>query len=99
MSRTYRKNLRVGICTGSNTEYYRERRRLQRRKLNQELHTLSSHYTVEAMEEDVVNNPKIPKVNEWLEPTDGRYLITRHNKDLHASYIKDVRYLMKTKTA
>ena len=37
MSKTYRKTLRFGICTGSNIEYYEARRRNHRRQLSDEL--------------------------------------------------------------
>ena len=40
MARTYRKVIKLGVCSGSNTEYYRYKRRETRRKNNQNLRNL-----------------------------------------------------------
>ncbi len=69
MSKTYRKNVRVGICTGSNTEFYRERRRKYRRMIRNEIRKLINSGT----EEDIENASfkKLLKHDSWEEPTDG----------------------------
>ena len=41
MSRTYRKYVKCGVCTGSNTEYYRDMNRKVRRKNNHSLRSLT----------------------------------------------------------
>ncbi len=69
MSKTYRKNVRVGICTGSNTEFYRERRRTHRRKVKNKLKKLQNSGTKEDMEN--VQLEKLIKRNSWEELTDG----------------------------
>jgi len=77
MSRTYRKNIRQNIATGSNHEYYKIRRRNARHSSNNILKNLIANYNVEEVS-DVILNPKMPKKDTWREPTDGYILV---NKD------------------
>lgn len=67
MSRSYRKKyLRLGNCWGSNTEYYRTKRRQFRRKAKQQLHIKL---------EDFVHPEKLKVFKDyWDEPTDGSWL-------------------------
>lgn len=66
MSRTFKKYIKTGICCGSNTEWYRDRRRAFRRKAKQNLHKDG---------EDFVNPEDTkPYVDHWGEPTDGFHL-------------------------
>lgn len=89
MSKTTRKNIRVGICTGRNTEYYRDRTRKMRRKYSSNLRHIIRQFAIDVAEE-LIMNPKFPRRNEWDEPTDGTRLITRRNANDEASYIKEI---------
>lgn len=71
MSRTYRNKIRQGICTGRNTEWYRDRTRWLRNKHSQELRT-ALQYTEP---DEVLCFTKIPKKDTWMEPTDGYRII------------------------
>lgn len=67
MSRTYRKIIRCGNCCGSNTNYYRTRRRIFRRKTKQQLRINL---------EDFVHPEKLKKFKDsWDEPTDGSWRV------------------------
>lgn len=78
MSRTYRKNISLGIAGGDNREWYKLRRRNFRRKFNNNLRYLLSNFSIKELS-DLVLNPKYPKRDTWTEPTDGRIL---YNKDI-----------------
>lgn len=67
MSKTYYKIIRCGNCLGSNTNYYRTKRRIFRRKAKQQLRINL---------EDFVHPEKLKKFKDsWDEPTDGSYLV------------------------
>lgn len=67
MSRTYHKVIRCGNCCGSNTQYYRNKRRVYRRKTKQQLHIKL---------EEFVHPEKLKQFkNYWDEPTDGSFLV------------------------
>lgn len=78
MSRTYRKNISIGIAGGDNREWYKLRRRNFRRKFNNNLRYLLSNFSIKELS-NLVLNPKYPKRDTWTEPTDGRIL---YNKDI-----------------
>ena len=109
MSRTYKKNVKVGIAGGKNTEFYRSRDRKIRRK-NREI----CRSIVDDEDRDLtVLNDKYIK-NTWEEPTDGSYLcneeiikknarenggiITKFQRKI-ARYIKSMRPWNRKKTA
>ena len=70
MSKSYGNYKTLGIATGSNTEYYRNRRKHQRRVNHNRLKTaMTNNYADEI--DDVFNPYIIPKENQWNEPTDG----------------------------
>lgn len=75
MSRTFRKYIRHGICTGSNTEWYRARRRWLRKRNRQELWNAIKHFDIEEAAERL-SFTWIPKRDGWCEPTDGVQLYT-----------------------
>lgn len=75
MSKTYNKNVRVGIAEGSNTEYYRSRNRQSRRKNKKHLKYISSQYTDDEIQENL-EFEKLPK-DHWEEPTDGTITYTK----------------------
>lgn len=89
MSRTTRKNIKIGICTGTNTEYYRDRTRKMRRKYAANLRNLISKFAIDVAEE-LIMNPKFPRRDDWDEPTDGTRLITRQNANFWSEYVKEV---------
>jgi len=78
MSRTYRKVVKCGVCTGSNTEYYRDMNRKCRRRNNHELRNLIANNDIEDVSDKVMNY--VPIHDSWDEPTDGTYLISKTNK-------------------
>lgn len=81
MSRTYRKYIRQGNCTGSNTEFYRDMNRKCRRKNNHELRNLIANNDVEIVNDLVMNHTPIH--DSWREPTDGTCLITKADKNFY----------------
>lgn len=75
MSRTRRKMIREGICKGSNTSFYRDRRHRQRRINNQRLKAAVNSSSLKDL--DDIEYLEIPKEDSWLEPTDGTHLIDK----------------------
>ena len=80
MSRTYRKAVKCGYCTGSNTEYYRDMNRKCRFKNRQSLRNMIANYDIEVVS-DIIPLGEVPIHNSWDEPTDGTFLVYRHDKD------------------
>ena len=71
MSRTYHKILRLNNCCGSNTEYYKYKRRQFRHKSKQDLNT---------QQDDFVNPEQLSHFKDsWLEPTDGSFLVDKND--------------------
>lgn len=72
MSKSYGKYKTMGIATGSNTEYYRDRRRRERNKNKQKIRNVIAQGDPEKVEEI---NPtyKEPRNTRWNEPTDGTW--------------------------
>ena len=79
MSRSYKKVVKQGVCQGSNTKYYKARRRWVRNKNRQILRNSLTNYTIDDVN-DLIVFIKLPKRNDWDEPTDGTYLITKADK-------------------
>lgn len=79
MSRTYRKFVKRGVCTGSNTEYYREMNRKCRNKNRHSLRNLMANYDTETVNDLVTNS--VPIHNSWDEPTDGTFLVNKNDKN------------------
>ena len=77
MGKTRRKMIREGICTGSNTSFYRDRRHRQRRITNQRLREAVNTNSIEDL--DDVEYLEIPKEDSWMEPTDGTVLVDNSN--------------------
>jgi len=84
MSRSYKKVVKQGICNGSNTKYYRARRKWIRNKNNQILRNFITNYTVDDVN-DLIVFVKLPKRNSWDEPTDGTYLIYKKDRDFYVN--------------
>lgn len=96
MSRTYRKVIRQGICTGSNTEYYRDMNRKCRTKNRQSLRNMIANYDIEVVS-DIIPLSEVPIHDSWNEPTDGTFLISKTAKrdysDIHHWNRKIGKYL------
>ena len=75
MSRSYRKP-KAFICSGSNTEYYRDRNRSTRAKNRHKLRKFMLNDPTEDEAIDFVPNKKNKAFDTWSEPTDGSYLAT-----------------------
>lgn len=72
MSRTYRKYVRLYICTGDNRDFYKRRRRKRRNKINQEDRNIKANFGAEAIDE-MWKGPCMPTEDQWIEPTDGHW--------------------------
>lgn len=84
MSRTYVKAVKCGICTGSNTEYYKARRRKVRNMNNHMLRNLIANHNIDEVN-DLIITISLPH-NSWDEPTDGTFLVTKKDRNF---YIND----------
>lgn len=90
MSRSYRKRyLRLNNCLGSNTWYYRKKRKQFRRKAKQQLHSKL---------EDFVHPEKLKVFKDtWREPTDGSWLADAKDIKNNFSNSKWIKLLYKLK--
>ena len=70
MSKSYGKYKSCGICTGSNTEWYRDRIRKIRNKNKHRIRTIIANNNIEEFD-DLYNPYSLPKKDMWREPTDG----------------------------
>jgi hypothetical protein len=80
MSKSYGDYKNCGIATGSNTEWYKVRRRNLRHKNNGIIREILATYLPEEFDE-IFTPIKIAKKDHWREPTDGtvRYDAKRIN--------------------
>lgn len=81
MARTYRKVVKCGICTGSNTEYYKARRRKARNMNNHMLRNLMANHSIDEVN-DLILTISLPH-DSWDEPTDGTFIVRRNDKNLY----------------
>ena len=81
MSRSYKKVIKCGTCTGSNTEFYRNRNRKARQMNRHNLRNLMANYDVEDAA-DLVMTIEFPH-DDWREPTDGTFLVTKKDKKFY----------------
>ena len=72
MSKSFGKHVTLGICYGSNTEYYRSRRKHQRHVNRQRMRNIIANNNIDEFDEKY-EPYNIPKKNHWDEPTDGTY--------------------------
>ena len=79
MAKTYKKFVKCGICKGSNTKYYRDMNRKCRTKNRQSLRNLLANYDIEVVS-DIIPYGEVPIHNDWDEPTDGTFLLSKKNK-------------------
>lgn len=80
MSKSYSKIKKFGICTGSNTEYYHEKRRTIRAKDKQLIRNTLAHHNVSEFDE-VYTPLNLPFKNDWDEPTDGTFVMDAKSID------------------
>lgn len=77
MSRSYRKVLRYGVCCGSNTSYYRKKRKKFRAKLK---HILTKSMKEECPDDMFVHPETVNQFKDtWAEPTDGYFIYTKED--------------------
>ena len=76
MSRSYKKQLRMNWCCGSNTEFYRELNRQRRRYSKEQLNKIRKMHIDDFS--DIYIDPKIPKKDTWREPTDGGFILDKN---------------------
>lgn len=81
MARTYRKYVKCGNCTGSNTEYYKARRRKVRNMNNHMLRNLMANHSIDEVN-DLIVTVTLPH-DSWDEPTDGTILISKKDKSFY----------------
>lgn len=67
MSKSYSKNIFLGMCYGSNTEYYRKRRQLRRHRNKQHLRNALQFKDID----ENLKECNMPTRDSWDEPTDG----------------------------
>ena len=80
MSRTYRKAVKCGYATGSNTEYYRCMNRKCRFKNHHTLRNLVANYDINTVA-DLIPAADVPIHDSWNEPTDGTFLVYAYHKN------------------
>lgn len=76
MSRSYKKQLRMNWCCGSNTEFYREMNRQRRRFCKEQLNKIRK-MSIDDFS-DMYMDPKLPKKDTWREPTDGGFILDKN---------------------
>lgn len=80
MSRSYRKKyLKFGICSGSNTKFYRDMNRKCRNKNNHQLRNLLANHLIDEIDDYIVNYE--PHKDDWKEPTDGTFLVSLKDRN------------------
>lgn len=75
MSRSYKKQLRMNWCCGSNTEFYRERNHQRRRYSKEQLNKIRKMHIGDFS--DMYMDTKLPKKDTWREPTDGGFILDK----------------------
>lgn len=74
MSKSSGKYKTIGFAVGSNTEYYRERIKYQRRVNNHKIRDIIANNDIEDFD-DIFIAYKLPKRDCYREPTDGIYKV------------------------
>lgn len=94
MSKSYSKVKRVGICSGTNTDFYRERRKMFRAKDKQAMRDALAHCDIEDFDDEYEPHNEVFK-DEWTEPTDGSCIYTA--KGIEETYKGGLRGVYTTK--
>ena len=92
MSRTYKKHIRCFCCCGDNRDFYKQRRRLRRHRMNHEVRHLLANYGPEGLDE-MWKGPDMTVEAQWMEPTDGHWAIDKgYIKLMDHTYNNDLIY-------
>lgn len=75
MSKSYSKIKRIGVCSGTNTEFYRAKRRNIRAKEKQAIRDTIAHNDVSDFD-NVYTPLNIILKDGWSEPTDGTFAMS-----------------------
>lgn len=95
MSKSYSKKMKFGICSGSNTDFYKERRKTFKKRDKQAIRNTLAHFDVEDFDEKYKPHHEVFK-DDWNEPTDGTILATSGDDEIVQFYDDEV-YLTKDK--
>jgi len=83
MSKSYKKYVKVGTCGGfgsQNTKFYKNRRRKVSNRNNHIVRNAVTHYEGEEIDEHIYEY-KLPKRDDWAEPSDGTHLMGKTDAD------------------
>lgn len=75
MSKSYSKNMKVGICYGNNNSFYKQRRKVFKKRDKQAIRNTIAHFDIEDFDENYNPHNEVFK-DDWIEPTDGTVLVT-----------------------
>lgn len=97
MSRSTRKNYKLG--GEGNIPFYKKRRKLRRRRVNQEVRNLFANYQPEEIDEKIVGDV-MPKEDQFGEPSDGHCGLSKadymaHKEMFSSRFDKKIRYAFK----
>lgn len=81
MSKSYGRYKTIGICYGSNTQYYRDRARSFRHKNRQIIRNIIANKNIEDFDDQYIDFRQ-PRKDDWDEPTDGTW-------KLNCKYLKN----------
>lgn len=81
MSKSYSRYKRLGICYGSNTDFYRRRRRHERGVNNSNIRKILANKDISDFD-DIFVPFKEPRNYKWTEPTDGTFVLDPKSKYL-----------------
>lgn len=87
MSKSFGSYKTIGVCTGSNTEFYRDRARQLRNKNRQKMRNVLANYKVEDFDDEFIEYMQ-SKRDDFREPTDGTFKLT--DKELKKHRIKGI---------
>ena len=75
MGKSYSKYKTMGVCYGSNIEYYRDRVHYIRNKNKHRMRNILANQNIEDFD-DMFIDFRLPKKDDWDEPTDGTYKLS-----------------------
>ena len=78
MSKSYCRYKTVGVCTGTNTDFYHDRRIRIRRKNANNIRNVVANNPIDDFDDKYIPYRE-PRNKMWMEPTDGTYKV--YSKD------------------
>ena len=90
MSKSYSRYKRLGICYGSNTDFYRRRRRHERGVNNSNIRKILANKDISDFD-DIFIPFKEPRNYKWTEPTDGTFVLDSKSKYLRTYGLRKVK--------